>query len=312
MYSGHWAIESSCASGGRLDGDAGAGRRRRPNRRPPQAARNAARPTPDAASPGRRSSSRRVSRRADDPGARMARSLPIVDWTWPLSRGRLGILLLTERLVKIAPCAIVAAHEPDPSPSSAVQVRPVSFDPAATLDVRGRRADARAAEFPDADLYLFPELYLTGEHPFTLTAAPIRRRRRRADPRTAHATGSARSRQARRPVDRRGLDLRAGRATTSTTPRSCSPPRATRRALPQALPVAARSRPARGRRPSRRRSSTIPGVGKGRPDDLLRRLVPGGGRGPRAAGAEVIAAPDPHQRRPTARRSSSWRERTRS
>jgi formamidase len=49
----------------------------------------------------------------------------------------------------------------------AAQVRPVAFDPVAT---RAKFEDevARAVhDFPDVDLLLFPELYLTGDDPFT-------------------------------------------------------------------------------------------------------------------------------------------------
>jgi formamidase len=46
------------------------------------------------------------------------------------------------------------------------QVRPVPFDPAATFDKFEDEVDAARRAFPAADLYLFPELYLTGEDPF--------------------------------------------------------------------------------------------------------------------------------------------------
>jgi formamidase len=48
------------------------------------------------------------------------------------------------------------------------QLRPVSYDPAATLDRFEGYVQLGRSEFPGADLYLFPELYLTGEDPFTL------------------------------------------------------------------------------------------------------------------------------------------------
>ena len=47
------------------------------------------------------------------------------------------------------------------------QVRPVSFDPGATLDKFEDEVHMARRAFPAADLYLFPELYLTGEDPFT-------------------------------------------------------------------------------------------------------------------------------------------------
>jgi formamidase len=52
------------------------------------------------------------------------------------------------------------------------QVRPVPWDPQATLAKFGREVRTIRASFPKASLYVFPELYLTGEHPFT--AAPAR------------------------------------------------------------------------------------------------------------------------------------------
>ena len=49
----------------------------------------------------------------------------------------------------------------------AAQVRPVPFDPAATLEKFEDEVRMLTVAFPAADLYIFPELYLTGEHPFT-------------------------------------------------------------------------------------------------------------------------------------------------
>jgi formamidase len=49
----------------------------------------------------------------------------------------------------------------------AAQVRPVAFDPAATLEKFEEEVRMLRRALPDADLYIFPELYLTGEHPFT-------------------------------------------------------------------------------------------------------------------------------------------------
>ena len=48
------------------------------------------------------------------------------------------------------------------------QLRPVTYDPAATLDRFEGYVHLARREFPATDLYLFPELYLTGEDPFTL------------------------------------------------------------------------------------------------------------------------------------------------
>ncbi len=46
------------------------------------------------------------------------------------------------------------------------QVRPVPFDPAATLDKFEEEVRTVTRDFPVADLLLFPELYLTGDDPF--------------------------------------------------------------------------------------------------------------------------------------------------
>jgi len=48
----------------------------------------------------------------------------------------------------------------------AAQVRPVPYDPAATLEKLEREVRTARASFPSADLFLFPELYLTGDDPF--------------------------------------------------------------------------------------------------------------------------------------------------
>ncbi len=48
----------------------------------------------------------------------------------------------------------------------AAQVRPVPFDPAATLQKFDDEVGRIRRSFPRADMYIFPELYLTGEHPF--------------------------------------------------------------------------------------------------------------------------------------------------
>jgi formamidase len=48
------------------------------------------------------------------------------------------------------------------------QLRPVSYDPAATLARFEGYVHMARREFAGSDLYLFPELYLTGEDPFTL------------------------------------------------------------------------------------------------------------------------------------------------
>jgi predicted amidohydrolase len=52
------------------------------------------------------------------------------------------------------------------------QVRPVPFDPGATLEKFGREVRMIRAAFPGAQLYVFPELYLNGEHPFSPDTPP--------------------------------------------------------------------------------------------------------------------------------------------
>ena len=47
------------------------------------------------------------------------------------------------------------------------QLRPVAYDPAATLDRFEGYVQLARRELPAMDLYLFPELFLTGEDPFT-------------------------------------------------------------------------------------------------------------------------------------------------
>lgn len=47
------------------------------------------------------------------------------------------------------------------------QVRPVPYDPGATFEKFEREVRVAVGAWPDCDLLLFPELYLTGEHPFT-------------------------------------------------------------------------------------------------------------------------------------------------
>ena len=79
-----------------------------------------------------------------------------------------GILQLTERLVKIVPGGNVPAVMSRPLSVLGFQLRPVAYDPAGTLDRFEGYANLARREFPGSDLYLFPELYLTGEDPFTL------------------------------------------------------------------------------------------------------------------------------------------------
>jgi formamidase len=58
------------------------------------------------------------------------------------------------------------------------QVSPVAGDPDATLDKLAHDVHTIRAAFPKAQLYLFPELYLTGEHPFR-SPVPVERIRHR-------------------------------------------------------------------------------------------------------------------------------------
>jgi formamidase len=51
-----------------------------------------------------------------------------------------------------------------------VQSRPVPGDPAATLEKLEREVQTLGVSFPEAQLYLFPELWLTGDHPFRHTS----------------------------------------------------------------------------------------------------------------------------------------------
>ena len=102
-----------------------------------------------------RSRSRRVSRRA----ATTIETQQLRRWTCH------DILVLTERLVKIGLCYRDAAMSRILTVVAA-QVRPVPFDPAATLQKFEEEVRMLRGGFPDADLYIFPELYLTGEHPF--------------------------------------------------------------------------------------------------------------------------------------------------
>ncbi len=52
-----------------------------------------------------------------------------------------------------------------------VQSRPIPGDPAATLEKLEREVQTLGASFPGAQLYLFPELWLTGDHPFRQTSS---------------------------------------------------------------------------------------------------------------------------------------------
>ena len=49
----------------------------------------------------------------------------------------------------------------------AAQVRPVAFDPDATFEKFEREVMTAAEAWPQIDLMIFPELYLTGDEPFT-------------------------------------------------------------------------------------------------------------------------------------------------
>jgi formamidase len=49
----------------------------------------------------------------------------------------------------------------------AAQVRPIAFDPEATFEKFEREVTTAAEAWPQVDLMVFPELYLTGDEPFT-------------------------------------------------------------------------------------------------------------------------------------------------
>jgi formamidase len=49
----------------------------------------------------------------------------------------------------------------------AAQVRPVAFDPGATMQKFEEEVRTVTRDFPEVDLLVFPELYLTGDDPFT-------------------------------------------------------------------------------------------------------------------------------------------------
>jgi predicted amidohydrolase len=85
--------------------------------------------------------------------------------------GRERLYLLTKRLVKSGPSGKVPLVSRTLT-LLAAQVRPVPFDPAATLSKFEDEVAVAVREFPSVDLLVFPELYLTGEDPFTPGAPP--------------------------------------------------------------------------------------------------------------------------------------------
>ena len=138
--------------------------------------------------------------------------------------------------------------------------------------------------FPDADLYVFPGLYLTGEHPFvhpprdtTRTHGPNR------DP--SHApSGVSRS-------------APGGIVAGSIVERDDDALYDAAVVFPPSRRLAARYRKVFTWRPFERYASAPSSpvfsirTRQGRRDDLLRRLVPGDGAEPRAPRGEVIARP---------------------
>ena len=80
-------------------------------------------------------------------------------------------MTLTKRLVKIRRAVYPRAVARTVTVLGA-QVRPVSFDPAATLDRFEDEVLMARKAFPGAGFLLFPELYLTGDDPFVPGAPP--------------------------------------------------------------------------------------------------------------------------------------------
>lgn len=77
---------------------------------------------------------------------------------------------LTKRLVKTRDRGYPASVMTRLLTVLGAQVRPVPFDPAATMDKFEDEVGTARRAFPNAMLYLFPELYLTGEDPFARDA----------------------------------------------------------------------------------------------------------------------------------------------
>ena len=190
----------------------------------------------------------------------------------------------------------------------AAQVRPVPFDAAATLQKFEEEVRMLRGGFPDADLYVFPELYLTGEHPFVHppkgydeNAQPIPGPLTRAIGRIAKRAG--RWIVAGSIVERDDDALYNTAVVFSPSGRLAARYRKVFTWRPFE-PYAVGTEAAAGVLDTERR--------QGRRDDLLRRLVPGDGAEPRAPRGGGHRRTRRSRRLPTARRSWCWLARTRS
>jgi len=94
------------------------------------------------------------------------------------------------------------------------QVSPVAGDPTATLEKFDEDVRTIRAAFPRAQLYLFPELYLTGEHPFRHHVAIDTQRHRVPGPLTERLGAIAR--RARRWICAGSIYEASGRKTFNT------------------------------------------------------------------------------------------------
>jgi hypothetical protein len=87
------------------------------------------------------------------------------------------------------------------------QVAPVAWDPPATLDKFEDHVRVARRSFPDVDLMIFPELYLTAIDGFTSGGTSDWEQRVAEDPRSSDRSRGE-DRRAIEAVDRGGLDLR--------------------------------------------------------------------------------------------------------
>jgi formamidase len=94
------------------------------------------------------------------------------------------------------------------------QISPVGGDPEATFEKFAGVVRTMRASFPDARLYLFPELYLAGEQPFRSGIPMARNRHRIPGPLTDRIGAVARS--ARRWIQAGSIYEAAGRKTYNT------------------------------------------------------------------------------------------------
>ena len=146
--------------------------------------------------------------------------------------------------------------------------------------------------FPDVDLMLFPELYLTAVDGFTSGGSGDWERRVAEEIPGPLTDRVGEDRGPGQALDRRRIDQRAAREEDPQHGDRVLARRGDRRRLPQALPLAS----VRGRRPGcgARAGVRDPRQGRRRDDDLLRRLVPGGRARARAPGSRADRATDRH------------------